>query len=63
METQIRKEMEKMLELLSENERLNNPLLEKFTQKIQIEMVRMRAFEKAASKPIEGSSEVNAYGN
>jgi DNA topoisomerase IA len=63
METQIRKEMEKMLELLSENERANNPLLKKFTQKIQIEMMRMRAFEKSAAKPKEGSLEVSAYGN
>jgi hypothetical protein len=63
METQVRKEMEKMLELLSENERVGNPLLKKFTQKIQIEMMRIRAFEKAAARPIEPSLEVSAYGN
>jgi hypothetical protein len=50
------------LDLLSENERVGNPLLKKFTQKIQIEMVRMRAFEKAAVKPIKSSEEVSSYG-
>jgi hypothetical protein len=63
METQVRKEMEKMLDLLSENERVNNPLLKKFTQSIQIQMMRMRAFEKLAARPVECSSEVSAYGN
>lgn len=51
MENQVRKELEKMLSLISDIERTSNPSLKRYTQQLQIEVLRMKAERKLKPVP------------